>query len=466
MLPIPRARKNAERGSKLPGRFERRLLFSVLMTGAPAVILSLFLLWRNNYSLDHKVEGSALVVLLWLVLSVSTRDGVVNSLRVLSNVVSAMKDEDFSFRATEAISGDALGDLALEINNLSRAIAEERLGSLETASLLRKVMAEAGAIIFALSPDNRLRIINRAGLRFLGKQEAQVLNRSVQELGIEDLVEGPPGDVVSRFDSGAETRWIVRRASFRQSGEPHRLIVLTEASEALRAEERVAWQRLIRVLSHEINNSLAPIGTIARTLGRMVSHTRLPMPISEDLGHGLEVISERADSLSDFLQSYTRLAKLPVPEREPVPLGNLLRRVVTLEPRVNVKLITGPDIYVYVDPDQMEQALINLVKNAADSVLLASGGQISPDAVTVSWAIHSRDAEIWVRDEGIGLTDTQNLFVPFYTTKPSGSGIGLLLSRQIIEAHQGALILRNRVDCTGCEVQVTLPKSVLEMAEK
>ncbi len=462
MLPIPRVKKNAERGSHSPARFEGRLLFSVVLTGLPGVALSLFLLWRNSYSLDHKIEGSVLVVLLWLVLSVSTRDNVVNSLRVLSNVVSAMKDEDFSFRATKAISGDALGDLALEINNLSRALAEERLGTLEATNLLRKVMAEAGAIIFAFSPENRLRIINRAGVRFLGKKEEEVLNCTAQELGIQDLVEGPVWKVISRMDAGKEKRWIVRRAAFRQSGEPHRLIVMAEASEALREEERLAWQRLIRVLSHEINNSLAPIRTIARTLGRMASNTTLPAPLSEHLNHGLEVIHDRADSLGRFLQSYARLARLPVPARRNFALNALVNRVAMLEARLTVKVVPGPDLEVYVDSDQLEQALINLVKNAADAVLLASESSIGPEAVTISWTAQGKDLEIWVRDEGIGLTETENLFVPFYTTKQSGSGIGLVLSRQIIEAHQGALVLRNRTDRTGCEVEVKLPMCIVE----
>lgn len=464
MLRILRTKKNAERSSRLPGRFEGRLLFSVFFAGAPGVVFSLLLLWNNSYSLDHKIEGSVLIGVLWIGLSLSTRDNVVNSLRVLSNVVSAVKDDDFSFRATEAMPGDALGDLALEINSLSRALAEERLGTLETTNLLRQVMAEAGTIIFAFSPDNRLRIVNRSGARFLGKREEQIMSRTAEELGIEDLVEGPSWEVVSREDSGAEKRWIVRRASFRQSGEPHRLIVLSEASEALRAEERMAWQRLIRVLSHEINNSLAPIRSIARTLGRMASNTELPMPISEHLSHGLEVIHDRADSLSRFLQSYAQVARVPTPARRATALDNLIARVAVLESRLAVKIIPGPQIYIYVDPDQLKQALINLIKNATDAVLLAEK-DISPEAVTVTWTIHSKDVEIWIRDEGIGLTETENLFVPFYTTKQTGSGIGLLLSRQIIEAHKGTLVLKNRRERTGCEVEIKLPMCVLDRSE-
>jgi len=461
MLPILRGKKDAERSRRWLG-FEGRLLFFVFSAGLPGVFLGLLLLWNARYSLDHKLEASALVVLLWLGLSFAARNHVVNSLRTLSNVISAVKDEDFSFHATQAVAGDALGDLALEINGLSRALGEERLSTLEATKLLQKVMTEAGAIIFAFSADHRLRLVNRAGARFLGKPEERVLNCTAQGLGIEDLLEGPSSEVISRTDSGAEKRWIVRRANFRQDGQPHRLVVLAEVSEALRAEERLAWQRLIRVLSHEINNSLAPIRSIARTLERLASQTELPSPISEHLGHGLEVIHDRAEALGRFLQSYARLAKLPMPACRAVALENLLHRVVALESRLTVTVVPGPIVHVYVDPDQIEQALINLVKNAVEAVQLVFQEFTSPQAVTVSWTVRSKQLEIVIQDEGIGLTHTENLFVPFYTTKQSGSGIGLVLSRQIIEAHHGTLTLKNRTDRPGCEVEVKLPECVVD----
>ncbi|HET7873742.1 MAG TPA: HAMP domain-containing sensor histidine kinase, partial [Terriglobales bacterium] len=355
------------------------------------------------------------------------------------------------------------GDLALEINSLSRALAEERLGSMETTNLLRKVMAEAGTMIFAFSRDNRLRMVNQTGARFLGKPEAEILDCTAEELGIADLVDGPPSGVVTRIYSGTEKRWIVRRGTFRQSGEPHRLVVLSEASEALRAEERTAWQRLIRVLSHEINNSLAPIRTIARTLRRMASNTELPVPLSEHLDHGLEVIHNRADSLGRFLQSYARLARLGVPARQPVALAPLIAQVTALESRLIVNVTPGPAVYISVDPDQLEQALINLIKNAADAVLLAEN--TGPTSVSVFWKTSAKDIEISIVDEGIGLTETENLFVPFYTTKQEGSGIGLLLTRQIVEAHRGTLTLKNRSDRLGCEVEIKLPACVVNAPE-
>ena len=464
MLLIQRVKKSAEPNS-LPERFEKRLLFSILLVGLPGVLLALLLLWNGSFSLDHKLEITSLLVFLWLGLTFSARDHVVNSLHVLSNVISAVKDEDFSFRATHAMPGDALGDLALEINNLSRALGEERRGAIETTNLLRKIMAEAGTIIFAFSPDNRLRIVNNAGARFLEKKENEILNQTASELGIGDLVDGPAWEVVSRPNINPEKRWIVRRGSFRERGEPRRLIVMSEASEILRAEERAAWQRLIRVLGHEINNSLAPIRSIARTLGRMASTTELPMPLSEHLSHGLEVIHDRADSLNRFLQSYTRVARVPKPDRRPVALESLVAHVAAMESRLAVNIVPGPKVHISVDPAQLEQALINLIKNAADSVILASETEISAAAVTISWTIRVNDLEILVQDEGSGLGETENLFVPFYTTKQSGSGIGLLLSRQIIESHHGSLLLRNRTDRTGCEAEIKLPGSIIQESE-
>lgn len=459
MLPILHAKKNAEHRSP-PLRFERQLLRSIFLAGVPGVFLSLLLMWRGGYALDHKIEISALILLLWLGLSFSARNHVVDSLRVLSNIISAVRDEDFSFRAAQAIAGDALGDLALEINSLSDALAEERLGSMETTNLLRKVVAEAGTLIFAFSRDNRLRMINQTGARFLGKSEPEILACTAQELGIADLLEGPSSGVISRTHSGVEKRWIVRRGGFRQGGEPHRLVVLSEASEVLRAEEQTAWQRLIRVLSHEINNSLAPIRSIAGTLRRMTSNTELPMPIAEHLDHGLDVIHQRAESLSRFLKSYTQLARVGVPARQPVAIGPLIARIAALESRLDINVIPGPDVYISADPDQLEQALINLIKNAVDAVLLAEN--VSPTAVNVSWQVHGKDIEMGILDEGTGLTETENLFVPFYTTKPSGSGIGLLLTRQIIEAHHGTLTLKNRADRPGCEIEIKLPTCVAD----
>ncbi len=456
MFQSPRGKKSAKRRSRSPVRFERRLLLSVLSAGLPSVLLGLLLLWKNPYSLDHQIEGTLLVVGLWVGLSISARNRVVGSIRVLSAVVGAVKEEDFSFRATLAAADDALGDLAIEINNLASALEDQRLGSIETATLLQKVMTEAGAVVFAFSAEGKVRLVNAAGAEFLGFGQDRIVGSTAKELGITELLDGPPSGTVSRSVSGVERRWIVRRTHFRQHGMPHRLAVLSEASQALRAEERMAWQRIIRVLGHEINNSLAPIKSIARTLARIMAHSKLPREFSENFIHGLDVIGTRAESLNGFLQSYAKLARLPSPAMELVALPELIARVVSLESRISITVCPGPDVKLFVDPRQWEQALINLVRNAVDAILMKENAAVDRDSVTIAWAVGAH-LELWIRDRGIGLPKTENLFVPFYTTKATGSGIGLPLSRQIIESHGGSLTLRNRFDGDGCEAEIRLP---------
>ncbi|HSM87896.1 MAG TPA: ATP-binding protein [Candidatus Limnocylindrales bacterium] len=436
-------------------------MLSILFTGFPATVACLVLLWSHSYSLDHKLEGTVLLVCVWVGLAVSARDKVVYSLRVVSNLITALKEEDFSFHAITAVQGDALGDLAIEINQLARALEDERLATLEAANLLRKVMTEAGAVVFVFSPDGRIRLVNRAGADYLGLREHHVLNRTAAELNITNLFDGPPSETISRPSSGIQRRWIVRRTHFRQHGVPHRLVILSEASEALRSEERIAWQRIIRVLGHEINNSLAPIRSIAHTLSRMTSARALPPETVDNLRHGLDVIADRADSLSRFLKSYTRLAKLPAPARRATDLRAVIERVARLESRLPVAITASPDACVFVDPDQLEQALINLIQNAVESVLLK--GVAAADAVAVSWTVKLTDLHVWILDRGVGLSDTDNLFVPFFTTKEKGSGIGLLLSRQITEAHGGHLRIENRMDGGGCEVEIRIPACVISL---
>jgi signal transduction histidine kinase len=260
------------------------------------------------------------------------------------------------------------------------------------------------------------------------------------------LAKGFPGD------GGQLRRWGVRRSTFRERGVPHQLLVIGDLSRPLREEELKAWQRIVRVLGHELNNSLAPIKSIAGSLSSLLARPQLPEDWREDVRSGLDVVSSRAESLSRFMESYARLARLPPPRVAPVELGRLVRRAADLETRVRVSVLPGPELTVRADADQLEQLLINLLRNAADASLVTGG------AVRTGWrAAGNGQVEVWVEDEGLGLANTSNLFVPFFTTKPGGSGIGLVLSRQIAEAHGGALTLENRRGERGCEARLRLP---------
>ncbi|MGH9175075.1 MAG: sensor histidine kinase, partial [Vicinamibacterales bacterium] len=247
-------------------------------------------------------------------------------------------------------------------------------------------------------------------------------------------------------------RWEVRRTTFRLGGLPHDLLVLSDVSRPLREQERQAWQRLIRVIGHELGNSLGPIKSIAGSLETLLQRNPPPEDWRDDMTRGLQVIASRTESLSRFTAAYSRLARLPAPRLSPVVLKPLLLKIAGLETRVPVHTRPGPDITITVDTDQIEQLFINLIRNAADACLEVGGG-----AVTVGWRRTRHRVDIWVDDEGPGLSNTSNLFVPFFTTKPGGSGIGLVLCRQIAEAHEGSLKLDNKQEGGGARATLTLP---------
>jgi two-component system, NtrC family, nitrogen regulation sensor histidine kinase NtrY len=321
----------------------------------------------------------------------------------------------------------------------------------ETTALLSKVIAAIDIAIFSFDDGRRLRLLNPAGERLLGRRARDALGRDAAELGLADCLEDDGAATTLRALPGGTGRYEVRRFGFRQDGRPNQLLAITDLSRALREEERQAWQRLIRVLGHELNNSLAPIKSMSGTLAGMVARDTLPDDWRDDLGAGLSVIADRADALSRFVARYSALARLPPPRRQPVELRELLQRVVALEQRLPVQLQPGEPLAVEVDPDQLEQALINLVKNAVEAALPERG------EVEVSAVRGDSGVLIAVRDSGLGLSATDNLFVPFFTTKPGGSGIGLVLAQQIVEGHGGRLTLANREDRRGCVATIVLP---------
>jgi nitrogen fixation/metabolism regulation signal transduction histidine kinase len=378
---------------------------------------------------------------------------VIRPLQTASNLLSALREEDFSVRARSPRRDDALGELMQEINRLSETLREQRLCALEASALLRTVMAEIEVAVFTFDDARRLQLVNRAGERLFSRPCEQLLGRSAQELGLEELLHGEPARTAPLNLPGSTGRWGIRRGSFRQEGRPHQLLVMTDLSRALRDEERQAWQRIVRVIGHELNNSLAPIKSLAGTMGTMLAKTPRAEDWESDLQSGLTVIASRADALSRFMEAYARLARLPAPRVQSVDVAAWIHRVAALETRLKIEIDPGPAMAIRADGDQLEQLLINLVRNAVD----AATEQNRTGQVKVGWAKSSAALEVWVQDNGPGLSNTANLFVPFFTTKPTGTGIGLALCRQIAEAHGGSLTLENRMEATGCVARLRLP---------
>jgi PAS domain S-box-containing protein len=430
------------------------VLLLALLTGLPAALVAVVLLWSGGYSAKVTWTVAVSILATWLGFTFALRERVVRPLQIVSNLLAALREGDFSVRARGARADDALGEVMLEVNALSETLREQRLGALEASALLRKVMEEIDVAVFAFDGDRRLRLVNRAGERLLGQPAERLLGRGAEELGLKEGTGSETHGILELSFPGRGGRFEVRRSDFRQGGLVHQLLVLSDVSRALREEERQAWQRLIRVIGHELNNSLAPIRSIARSLESLISREPRPADWKADLLQGLAVIASRSESLGRFMEGYALLARLPRPRLRALEVGPLVRRVAGLETRLGVAVEPGPEIALRADGDQLEQLLINLVRNAADAALETRGG------VRVGWG-RVKDApgllEVWVEDEGPGVPNTSNLFVPFFTTKQDGSGIGLALSRQIAEAHGGSLTLDNRRNGSGCLARLRLP---------
>ena len=466
----PRVGEASRRVPRKPQRvpFESRVIRIAILLVLPGFLISAILIWLEPWAIESKLVLLGAEALVCLLIGAALHEQITRPLQTLANVVGALSEEDYSFRARLAVPDDALGELSLEVNALADLLAQNRTGAIEAAALVQRVVEEVDVPIFAFDPAQKLRLVNSAGEKVLQHVSEQLLGRTASELRVESCLSCENETLVSLpFAGGA--RWFVRRGAFRQRGVPHTLVVLSDVSRALREEERQAWQRLIRVIGHELNNSLAPIKSIAGSLNARLSETSLDLEQRRDFERGLAIIESRVASLNRFLQAYRQLAQMPPPAIQECSLPALVDRVVALEERVDVKVIPGPETWLAADPDQLEQMLINLLRNAADAVLEASGAagksngsdssaSESGAPVTLTWQLTEKDVILTIEDKGPGLLNPGNAFVPFYTTKAQGSGIGLILSRQICEAHGGSLELTNRHRARGCVAVVVLPK--------
>jgi nitrogen fixation/metabolism regulation signal transduction histidine kinase len=429
--------------------FEHKVFLMALLVALPSTAAAIILIFVYGETTRLQWTITIVLVLFWLAMAGAVREKVVFPLRTISNLLAALHEGDFSFRARPTHQDDALSEVMIQLNAIVDTLRDQRSSALEATALLRKVMGEIDVAIFAFDANRKLKLINRAGERLIGKPAERVMGLAAADLGLEEfLMETAPTSVRSSFP-GASGVWGIRRGEFRERGAPHSLLVIADLTRPLREEELVAWQRLVRVLGHEINNSLTPVKSISESLTKLVTTDPLPDDWREDTTRGLEIISSRADALNRFTGAYARLARHPAPVIQAVRVRDWITRTVALETRVKAEVHEGEDVVIPGDPDQLDQLLINLLRNAVDATL---------GAVTVDWKVSAGSLTVSVIDEGLGIANSANLFVPFFTTKPNGSGIGLVLSRQIAEAHGGSLTLTNRTDRQGAIAQLTLPR--------
>lgn len=432
----------------------RRVWLYCFLLALPAMIIAAILFYWHPISLVPALVLAACGFAYFALIAAVLIDSLARPLQTLSNVVLSMREGDYSFRARGAAAHDALGELASDINSLADLLQKHRVRSLEATALLARILEVVRMPLFAFDRECRLQLVNDAGLELLGIPYARGFGRTAQELGLENLLNAQ--DQTLHGFGPKPARWLLRKASFRQEGAPHTLLLLADVSQPLEEEEQIAWKRLIRVLGHELSNSLAPIISISGSLLARVQSLQGEEATVRDFSRGLGVVESRAEALHRFVQSYRRLAQLPPPQLKCVPLAPLLERVVLLEQRLPVQLDPGPPAAVNADSDQLEQMFINLLANAVDPSL-ANGAQF----VRVTWEVTGPNLSVVIEDRGQGIANAENLFVPFYTTKPSGSGVGLLLAQQIARAHGGKIQLVNRDDGQGACATIRLPLSGL-----
>ena len=429
-------------------RFERRVLYGGLLVALPGLLGLAIVLLAGAPAPELTWMLLAVVAVATVLLARWQFRRVVHPLYALGSLLEALREGDYSLRG---VAGGVLGDVVYDVNALAGRLQHERLQFEESAYLLGKTLAALDSAVLVFDDDRRLRLLNPAAQRLLDAEKHRLFGLTAAELGLAALLEAPSARLLTHAFPGRSGRFEVRHAALRSGGRGGRLLVINDVGHVLREEERQAWQRLLRVLGHEVNNSLAPIQSMAGTLATLAARDPLPDDWREDFRNGLDVIGNRAGALARFLAGYSKLARLPPPHKREVGMKALVEKVVRLEQRLAVRIEPCADLVVPADADQLEQALINLVRNAVEAALPRQGG------VRVRWRHEDGRALLDVVDDGPGPPHSDNLFVPFFTTKPGGSGIGLALVRQIAEAHDGGISLAARDDAEGTVATLWLP---------
>jgi len=378
-------------------------------------------------------------------------------IRTLSNIIESMIDGDYTLRG-RLQHNQAFQELLELVNNLAETLSQHKLEAKESRLLLEKIMQQMDAMVLAVDEQGFIVMANDSAKKLLlGNIQDQGALQTIQ------LTDFELGKTISKAKAGIiefshqqlSGEHFLFKESFLSDGQQHSLFLITNAERLLLEKERKAWQSILRVLSHEMNNSLTPIASISQAIEKKLQDDNKPLNRSS-LAEGVSIIKERADSLSAFIASYSQLSHLPQPNKSKFELNALVILQAKLFPDCQLQLTDDAtatiDTLVTADKSQLEQVIINVLKNAREAML-----DLCDKIFEVSYLRDEKYLHLIIEDQGMGITNKENLFVPFYSTKPQGSGIGLTLCRQIMFNHDGLIKLSNRIAVKGAQAVISLP---------
>lgn len=366
------------------------------------------------------------------------RQQTIAAFRRTSVQLEAMQNQDYSLQAKAVFQKGIAAQLQLQLQQLSEQLQQRKSYFDEQQFLLYRLIDQLNTPILVFDHKQQLSYANNEFNQLFGRPWQSMRHATAESLGLRAL---PHWNFVSKEKA---KQWQIRQSRFLDQGQRHQLLVFINIQEALRETQLQAWQQLIRVLSHEIRNSLTPVQSLSEYLQQ-----KLPPGREQE---ALALIRERSQHLQDFVSRYAELNKELRIQRQSIDAGHLFNSLQLLFQQHQLQVEGLPLVFVS-DLMLLQQVLINLIKNAIEA-------ESPTGTVQLSFRLQNHNLEIQLLDQGSGLSNQQDLFVPFYSTKPQGQGIGLSLCRQIIEQLGGELTLLNRTDgVTGSCATLSLPQS-------